>query len=85
MQFQQPAFLIAMAALLAIFACNLAGFFEIPLPSWLGDVAAGTERSGLIGDFRRRRHRDPARDTVLGTVPRHRGRLPRWPATQWTS
>jgi len=38
-QFQQPVFLSAMAVLLTLFACNLWGFFEIPLPGWMGDLA----------------------------------------------
>jgi suppressor for copper-sensitivity B len=38
-QFQQPVFLAAMAVLLTLFACNLWGFFEIPLPGWMGDLA----------------------------------------------
>jgi suppressor for copper-sensitivity B len=52
-QFQQPAFLVGMIALLTVMACNLAGLFEIPLPGWLGSVAtrAGVERRGLAGDF----------------------------------
>jgi suppressor for copper-sensitivity B len=52
MQFQQPAFLVAMTALLAVFACNLGGLFEIRLPSWLGDAAAsGSGGTGIAGDF----------------------------------
>jgi suppressor for copper-sensitivity B len=38
-QFQQPIFLAAMAVVLTLFACNLWGFFEIPLPGWMGDLA----------------------------------------------
>ena len=34
-QFQQPGFLIAMIVLLALFAANLWGLFEIPMPTWL--------------------------------------------------
>ncbi len=49
-QFQQPAFLIAMVLLLTLFACNLWGWFEVPLPGWLGGLAAGGRR-GLAGDF----------------------------------
>jgi suppressor for copper-sensitivity B len=52
MQFQQPVFLTIMIALCAAFASNLAGFFEIPLPPWLAQIAsAGGERSGFLGDF----------------------------------
>jgi suppressor for copper-sensitivity B len=41
-QFQQPGFIATMAALLALFAANLWGFFEIPMPSWL--VSGGQGR-----------------------------------------
>jgi suppressor for copper-sensitivity B len=44
-QFQDPLFLIALAVLLVLFACNLWGFFEVPLPR---AVAAIAER-GPIG------------------------------------
>jgi suppressor for copper-sensitivity B len=50
LQFQHPAFLVLMTALLTLFACNLAGLFEIPLPQWIGGLAAD-HRSGLSGDF----------------------------------
>jgi suppressor for copper-sensitivity B len=40
-QFQQPGFLAAMVVLLALFAANLWGIFEIPMPSWLFDRAPG--------------------------------------------
>ncbi|MGJ4946309.1 protein-disulfide reductase DsbD family protein [Bradyrhizobium sp. HKCCYLS1011] len=36
LQFQQPAFLIAMSVVLVAFAANLLGLFEIGLPWWLG-------------------------------------------------
>jgi suppressor for copper-sensitivity B len=38
-QFQQPAFLIAMALLLSLFAANLWGWFEIRLPQAVSDAA----------------------------------------------
>jgi suppressor for copper-sensitivity B len=51
-QFQQPVFLAFMAFLLTLFACNLFGFFEIPLPSWLGTAAARSRPDhGLAGHF----------------------------------
>jgi suppressor for copper-sensitivity B len=52
-QFQQPLFLTAMAVLLTLFACNLFGFFEIPLPRALADVAGGGpgHGHGLVGHF----------------------------------
>ena len=50
-QFQQPLFLTAMAVLLTLFACNLFGFFEIPLPRALADVAGEGQGHGLAGHF----------------------------------
>lgn len=38
-QFQQPLFLSAMALVMALFAYNLLGFFEVPLPGFIGRVA----------------------------------------------
>ena len=43
-QFQDPLFLIVLAVLLVLFACNLWGFFEVPLPR---RVAAIAERGPL--------------------------------------
>ena len=43
-QFQDPLFLIVLAVLLMLFACNLWGFFEVPLPR---GVAAIAERGPL--------------------------------------
>ncbi|MEX0808333.1 MAG: protein-disulfide reductase DsbD domain-containing protein [Dongiaceae bacterium] len=50
-QFQQPLFLIAMAAVVTLFAANLAGWFDLPLPSWIGNRVAGSERPGMAGAF----------------------------------
>lgn len=50
-QFQQPVFLAVMAFLLTLFACNLFGFFEIPLPSWMGGAAVGAPNEGIVGHF----------------------------------
>jgi suppressor for copper-sensitivity B len=53
-QFQQPLFLLAMASVVTLFAANLAGWFEIPLPQWIGNrVSSGDPRtqSGLAGAF----------------------------------
>jgi len=51
-QFQHPWFLIIMAFLVTMFACNMWGFFEFRLP---GAVAAvgheGSKREGLTGHF----------------------------------
>ena len=54
-QFQQPLFLSAMALVMALFAYNLMGFFEVPLPAFLGNLGgagpgAGPDR-GLAGNF----------------------------------
>jgi len=40
-QFQQPLFLVLMVAVVTLFACNLWGLFEVPLPRALADAAAG--------------------------------------------
>lgn len=51
-QFQQPAFLILMVLLLAIFACNLLGFFEISLPGWMSNIAGRRlDPKTLTGNF----------------------------------
>jgi suppressor for copper-sensitivity B len=54
-QFQQPLFLTALALVLVLFAGNLFGFFEVPLPGWAGGLAgrtgAGAEGHGLLGPF----------------------------------
>lgn len=47
-QFQQPAFLIAMAALLAAFAANLLGVYEIRLPWWLARRAGAVTGGASI-------------------------------------
>ena len=45
-QFQQPIFLAAMVAIVTLFAANLFGFYEIPMPGWAvpGAVAHGEAR-----------------------------------------
>jgi suppressor for copper-sensitivity B len=50
-QFQQPIFLIFMSLLVTLFAANLFGHFEIPLPAGLATRLAGTGGSGLPGSF----------------------------------
>ncbi|MEK9660752.1 MAG: protein-disulfide reductase DsbD domain-containing protein [Alphaproteobacteria bacterium] len=56
-QFQQPLFIVAMVAILVLFACNMWGWFEIRLPGAVSDVAgrAGTTGRGhettLAGSF----------------------------------
>ena len=52
-QFQEPAFIAAMAVLVTIFACHLAGLFEVPLPRFVRDAASsrtGPDES-LAGHF----------------------------------
>ena len=44
-QFQQPWFLTAMILVITLFACNLAGLFEVPLPR---AFAAAAERAGAV-------------------------------------
>ena len=46
-QFQQPLFLSALALVMTLFAYNLLGFFEVPLPGFVGKLAA---RGGGAGD-----------------------------------
>jgi suppressor for copper-sensitivity B len=52
LQFQQPWFLTAMILVVTLFACNLWGVFEVPLPRAFGlaDKRAGSVR-GLAGHF----------------------------------
>jgi suppressor for copper-sensitivity B len=50
-QFQHPWFLLAMMLVLLLFAANLWGWFEFPLPAWIGRVAAADHGPGLIGQF----------------------------------
>lgn len=51
-QFQQPWFLIAMALLVTLFACNLWGFFEVRLPGVLGSLGhKGSQGTGVGGSF----------------------------------
>ncbi len=49
-QFQEPWFLAAMATVLALFAANLWGWFEIPLPGF-AQAAANAPHRGLAGHF----------------------------------
>ncbi len=51
-QFQHPGFLAAMATLVALFAANLWGLFEIPLPGWLFSARPGrVPHHTLLGHF----------------------------------
>ncbi len=48
LQFQQPAFLAGMAALTTLFAANLWGWFEVPLPRFLADRAPTGGHEGSV-------------------------------------
>ena len=51
-QFQHPWFLVAMAMVVTLFACNLWGFFEVHLPDAVSEIgAAQTHTHGLGGHF----------------------------------
>lgn len=51
-QFQQPLFLVMMVVLITLFAANLFGFFEIPLPQWAAEVGRGRGNPhSLAGHF----------------------------------
>jgi len=51
-QFQQPAFLAFMIAIITLFACNMWGLFEIRLPGAVADAAVNSgNRGGLGGHF----------------------------------
>ncbi len=51
-QFQMPQFLIFMALLVTLFACNLWGIFEIRLPDFIaGAVARPVDARGVAGNF----------------------------------
>ncbi|MGH6990617.1 MAG: protein-disulfide reductase DsbD family protein, partial [Stellaceae bacterium] len=51
MQFQQPLFLIFMMALVMLFAANLWGLFEVPLPAALAEWGGAGQGQGLVGSF----------------------------------
>jgi len=50
-QFQHAWFLTAMMLVLVLFAANLWGWFELPLPSWIGRIAGADHGPGLAGQF----------------------------------
>ncbi|MCP5368545.1 MAG: thioredoxin family protein [Hyphomicrobiales bacterium] len=51
-QFQHPWFLTAMTLVVALFACNLWGFFEVRLPGWIADAGESAGHvHGLGGHF----------------------------------
>ncbi|MCP3957156.1 MAG: DUF255 domain-containing protein [bacterium] len=50
-QFQQPAFVAFLAVVMVLFALNMWGLFEVPLPQSLARVAGGGPREGVAGHF----------------------------------
>jgi suppressor for copper-sensitivity B len=51
-QFQDPYFLIGLIGILTLFACNLLGYFEFRLPSFLSSMGAlSPKRERLLGSF----------------------------------
>ena len=51
-QFQQPGFLAAMVVLLGLFAANLWGVFEVPMPGWLlNRKSGGLPHHTIFGHF----------------------------------
>ena len=50
-QFQQPGFVTFLAVVVLLFALNLWGLFEIPLPEKLAQVSDSGPRDGLAGHF----------------------------------
>jgi suppressor for copper-sensitivity B len=50
-QFQQPLFLIFVMALVTLFAANLWGLFEVPLPSAVARWGGADHGRGLLGNF----------------------------------
>ncbi|HEY9078442.1 MAG TPA: protein-disulfide reductase DsbD domain-containing protein [Magnetovibrio sp.] len=51
-QFQHPWFLVAMALIITLFACNLWGFFEVHLPQAVNEIGESTTHThGLGGHF----------------------------------
>ena len=53
LQFQEPAFIAGMAVLVTLFACHLAGLFEVPLPRFVRDAASSRTApdESLAGHF----------------------------------
>ncbi len=50
-QFQQPGFVAFLAVAMLLFALNMWGLFEIPLPQSLAQAAGSSPREGLAGHF----------------------------------
>lgn len=51
-QFQQPLFLVFLTVVVTLFAANLWGLYEVPMPAWLSGVGAGHGQPGsMAGHF----------------------------------
>ncbi len=51
-QFQQPLFLVVMVMIITLFAANLFGLYEIPLPQWAAEAGRGKGNPhSLMGHF----------------------------------
>ncbi|MGB0844914.1 MAG: protein-disulfide reductase DsbD family protein, partial [Alphaproteobacteria bacterium] len=50
-QFQQPLFVLALLAIILLFAANMFGWFEIGLPHSVSGLGAGGQNKGLLSDF----------------------------------
>ena len=50
-QFQQPVFLVAMAIVVTLFACNLFGLFQINLPQSITRIALSGDSHSIGGNF----------------------------------
>ncbi|MBF0247413.1 MAG: thioredoxin family protein [Alphaproteobacteria bacterium] len=48
-QFQHPWFLVSMALVVTLFACNMWGFFEVALPDAVSEIGAGTAHVHGLG------------------------------------
>ena len=52
LQFQEPYFIIALIGILTLFACNLFGYFEFRLPTFLSSLGGiSPHRESLMGSF----------------------------------
>lgn len=51
LQFQQPLFLAAMMGVVVLFAANLWGLFEVPMPGWADRLAGGRAGAFATGAF----------------------------------
>lgn len=50
-QFQQPLFLVFLTVVVTLFAANLWGLFEVPMPGWLSDLGGKGDTHSMGGHF----------------------------------